>query len=98
MTAMGVKFGKVSLHLKGKSLELWEKIYSVGIVGLHALVIKLMSYFYLWGVFKLNKWVNYDKQSTYNAGLLTKIILFESINNYAGLFYIAFLKVSNNLY
>jgi len=91
---MGVKFYKVSLNIKGEGLEIFEQIFTIWIAILQTLIVKILSYLFNWGVFRINKWVNYDKQSAYNSGLITKIILFEFFNNFTSLFYIAFIKVT----
>ena len=44
---------------------------------------------------KLNDWQNYRKDYLRNNALAVKLILYDFINNYYPLFYIAFIKKSN---
>lgn len=63
------------------------------IIGsLNGVQIKVMSVIYSKLMSLFNDWENYEKQSQFDSSLTIKIILFEFINNYSALFYIAFFK------
>jgi hypothetical protein len=57
--------------------------------------IKVSSFIYSKIATWLTKWENHNKASKYDYNLSLKIVIFEFINNYSSLYYIAFLKESN---
>ena len=60
---------------------------------MNGLQIKIMSFIYWYIANWLTKWENHEKNSTFDYNLSIKIIIFEFINNYSSLYYIAFVKV-----
>ena len=54
--------------------------------------IKIMSYFFGYAADFLNEWENHEKTSIAEMHLSMKTVIFEFINNYFSLFFIAFIK------
>ena len=61
---------------------------------LNAMQIKIMNFIYKYVARKLTDWENHEVDTTYNANLASKLFLFQFVNSYNSLFYIAFLKSS----
>jgi hypothetical protein len=61
---------------------------------LNAVQIIVMNKVYTLVAKKLTDWENYETESMYNDSLATKLFLFQFVNSYNSLFYIAFLKSS----
>lgn len=59
---------------------------------LNAFQIKIMNFVYRRVAKKLNEWENYEYDSESNDNLALKLYLFQFINSYSSLFYIAFFK------
>jgi hypothetical protein len=59
---------------------------------LNAMQIKIMNSIYKIVAVKLNDWENHETDSIYNDSLATKLFMFQFVNSYNSLFYIAFLK------
>lgn len=59
---------------------------------LNAIQIKIMNFIYRIIAKKINDWENYEFDSEYNDSLALKLYLFQFINSYSSLFYIAFIK------
>lgn len=51
-----------------------------------------MNYIYGHVAKRLTNWENHEVESHYNDALATKLFLFQFVNSYNSLFYIAFLK------
>jgi len=66
------------------------KVTAVG-VG-NAIQIKIFNLIYARVAQQLNDWENYETYNDYNDGLTLKLFLFQFINCYSSLFYIAFCK------
>ena len=65
------------------------------LVGIaNALQIKIFNFIYGYVAAYLNDWENFELPSEYSDSLTTKLFLFQFVNSYTSLFYIAFLKVS----
>ena len=58
----------------------------------NAIQIKIMNYVYGHVAKWLTKWENHENDSHYHDALATKLFLFQFVNSYNSLFYIAFLK------
>ena len=73
-----------------------EKQTLIGIVSAIAntVLIAVMSNLYFIIAYKLNDWQNHRKDHIKSNELAVKLILYEFINNYYPLFYIAFIKKS----
>lgn len=70
------------------------KEYIPMIIGiLTAVQIKILSIIYSRVANWLTSWENHEKGSKYDYNLSLKIVIFEFINNYFSLYYLAFLKV-----
>ena len=65
------------------------------IACLNGLQIKLMNYIYYYIAEYLNEWENYFSITEKNNSLAKKLILFDFVNSYSSLFYIAFIKPYN---
>ena len=61
-----------------------------------ALILKIFSILYEIIARAFCNWENYEKKSQRNFGLGIKLIMFEFVNNYSTLFYIAFYKPYSN--
>jgi anoctamin-10/anoctamin-7 len=61
---------------------------------LNAIQIKVMNTIYRVVARKLTDWENHETDSLYNDSLAIKLFLFQFVNSYNSLFYIAFLKSS----
>ena len=59
---------------------------------LNAFQIKIMNFIYQKVAVALNNWENYEFDSQYTDALVWKLYLFQFINSYISLFYIAFFK------
>ena len=64
---------------------------------INSIQIKLLNYTYRTIANSLNNWENYQKDFLSQNSLAVKIILFDIINNYFSIFYIAFFKRTNFL-
>lgn len=63
------------------------------IIGIaNAIQIKIFNYVYTYIAVSLNRWENYEFPSEYDEKLTIKLFLFQFINGYISLFYIAFAK------
>ena len=65
---------------------------SVFIACLNGLQIKIMNYIYYYIALFLNDWENHFSITEKNNSLAKKLILFDFVNSYSSLFYIAFIK------
>jgi hypothetical protein len=69
---------------------------SLGIAQFTALInacqIKVMNFIYTRVAKMMNNWENYETEQQYNDALTIKLYLFQFINSYTSLFYIAFAK------
>jgi len=61
---------------------------------LNALQIKVMNVIYGKVAKWMNDWENYETDTIYNDQLSIKLFLFQFVNSYNSLFYIAFFKAS----
>lgn len=59
---------------------------------INAVQIKMMNQIYKIVATKLTDWENHEIDSSYNQALAIKLFLFQFVNSYNSLFYIAFLK------
>lgn len=59
---------------------------------LNAMQIKIMNYIYKFVAKKLTDWENHEVDTTYDSALSSKLFMFQFVNSYNSLFYIAFLK------
>ena len=62
------------------------------VASISGVIIKIMSIIYEYCARALSKWENYEKYSQQQNALAFKLILFEFVNNYGNLYYIAFIK------
>ena len=58
----------------------------------NAIQIKIYNYIYKYVAKWLNDWENHEFPSEYSDSLITKLFLFQFINSYTSLYYIAFAK------
>eukprot|EP00055_Hartaetosiga_balthica_P000497 m.136725 g.136725 ORF g.136725 m.136725 type:complete len:948 (+) comp10869_c0_seq1:30-2873(+) len=60
------------------------------------LVIAIVSFNFLYNIIAifLTDWENHERQSDYENSLASKVFMFQFVNNYASLFYVAFAKTS----
>ena len=65
------------------------------IACLNGIQIKVMNYIYYYISIYLNKWENHFSLQEKNNSLSFKLILFDFMNSYSSLFYIAFIKPYN---
>ena len=65
------------------------------IACLNGLQIKLMNYIYYYIAEYLNEWENHFSMTEKNNSFAKKLILFDFVNSYSSLFYIAFIKPYN---
>eukprot|EP00026_Physarum_polycephalum_P003265 Phypoly_transcript_03275.p1 GENE.Phypoly_transcript_03275~~Phypoly_transcript_03275.p1 ORF type:complete len:739 (+),score=105.38 Phypoly_transcript_03275:250-2466(+) len=76
-------------HSKIKNPNYW----ATGVGGVsNAVIIMILNKVYRYVAVKLNDWENHRTQSTYTDNLLIKIFLFQFVNSYTSLYYIAFFK------
>ena len=68
---------------------------SIFIACLNGIQIKVMNLIYYEIAEKLNNWENHFKMTDKNNSLSLKLILFDFMNSYSSLFYIAFIKPYN---
>lgn len=59
---------------------------------LNAFQIKIFNFIYLYVAKMLNSWENHELPSEYSDNLTIKLFLFQFVNSYTSLFYIAFVK------
>ena len=59
---------------------------------INAIQIKIMAFIYSYVAKWLNDWENIEYQTDYDNSLATKLFLFQFVNSYTSLFYIAFVK------
>lgn len=64
---------------------------------LNAFQIKIMNFVYRYVAKALNNWENYEYDSEYNDALTMKLYVFQFVNSYSSLFYIAFIKECGDL-
>ena len=71
-----------------------EKQTLIGVLSAieNVILIAIMSNLYYYFAYKLNDWQNHRKDFLKENALAVKLILYEFINNYYPLFYIAFIK------
>ena len=62
------------------------------VATLNACQIKVMNTIYKMVAVKLNDWENHETESSYNNALIIKLFLFQFVNSYNSLIYIAFFK------
>jgi len=62
---------------------------------LNAIQIQIFNAIYGWASIKLNDFENHRTDTEYEDNLIVKTFLFQFVNSYASLFYIAFLKADN---
>jgi len=65
---------------------------------LNAIVIMILNRVYRFVAIKLNDWENHRTHSYYYDNLLFKIFLFQFVNSYTSLYYIAFFKRNTTLW
>ena len=65
------------------------------IACLNGIQIKLMNYIYYYIAEYLNEWENHFSMTEKNNSFAKKLILFDFVNSYSSLFYIAFIKPYN---
>lgn len=58
----------------------------------NAIQIKIFNFIYIYVAQWLNNWENYEHPSEYTDSLTIKLFLFQFVNSYISLFYIAFVK------
>ncbi|RWS23472.1 anoctamin-8-like protein 3, partial [Leptotrombidium deliense] len=56
----------------------------------YALVVIAISHFYRIFADKLNNWENHRTQSSHEGHLIIKLVMFEFVNNFMSIFYVAF--------
>lgn len=56
----------------------------------YAILVYLMNYYYRQLASYLTEWENHRTQSQFGRHRVTKLVLFEFVNNFMSLFYIAF--------
>jgi hypothetical protein len=69
--------------------------YSTYLSLANAMQIKIMNTAHRVIAMKLTQWENYEYDSEYNNALTVKLYLFQFINSYSSLFFIAFIKRSD---
>lgn len=62
------------------------------VAGISGVQIKVFSVIYDYVATFLTNWENHEKETQFSNNLTLKIVIFEFVNNYTSLFYIAFLK------
>ena len=80
----------IGIFIAKKEHEEYQSFFSL----LNAVQIKIMNFVYRIVARKLNDWENYEYDSQYNNALTLKLYIFQFINSYSSLFYIAFFKSS----
>eukprot|EP00164_Ancoracysta_twista_P002959 GFYU01003941.1.p2 GENE.GFYU01003941.1~~GFYU01003941.1.p2 ORF type:complete len:695 (+),score=263.15 GFYU01003941.1:52-2136(+) len=78
-----------------KHMEPWGPALA-GMVN--AIQIQILNAIYGKVAFKLNKWENHRTDTEYEDALIGKIFLFQFVNSYNALFYIAFFKSQADLF
>ena len=69
-----------------KNIPFWVTLLS-------SLLVQVFSFIYGKVILKLTDWENHEKISKYDRSFSIKKVLFEFVNNYGPLYYIAFFKV-----
>jgi len=77
------------LFMQHANLSLWASIIG-GIMNAVAIVILNMIYRNI--AVRMNEWENHRTETSYHDNLLFKIFLFQFVNSYTSLYYIAFFK------
>ena len=81
----------VALFIYRASLD--KDSYGPTLVGIgNAVQIKIFNFIYGYVAVALNNWENYELPSQYSDNLTVKLFLFQFVNSYTSLFYIAFFK------
>ena len=73
----------------------YHYLISMFIASLNGLQIKIFNLIYYYIAKKLNDWENHSTINNKNNDLAFKLILFDFMNSYSSLFYIAFIKPYN---
>ena len=68
---------------------------AIKIASLNAIQIKIMNFIYYYLASALNSWENHSRLISKNNSLALKLILFDCVNSYSALLYIAFIKPYN---
>ena len=89
-------------YLKGKLIEWYadsidETGIGMGVASLNAIQIKLMNYLYTYFATKLNNWENHQKDYQKSNFLAIKLIMFDFVNSFFAIYYIAFIKSQGGL-
>ena len=82
---------RLKAHLVNGDINHDFKI-GIFIASINGFQIKIMNLIYYYIAYHLNNWENHSKISTKNNSLASKLILFDFVNSYSALFYIAFIK------
>lgn len=75
----------------------YEMGVGMGIASLNAVQIKVLNLIYSTLATKLNAWENHQKDYQATNFLAIKLILFDFVNNFFPIYYIAFIKSQNGL-
>ena len=78
----------IAIFIAKRDYSEWKSEFSL----LNAFQIKIMNFIYRYVAIMLNNWENYEYDSQYNDALTMKLYVFQFINSYSALFYIAFFK------
>ena len=78
----------IAIFIAKRDYSEWENEFSL----VNAFQIKIMNFLYRYVAKMLNNWENYEYDSQYNDALTMKLYIFQFINSYSALFYIAFFK------
>jgi hypothetical protein len=79
--------------LMQNSQDYWTEQFASVVGGiLNALVIQIMNKVYRTVAVKMNEWENHRTVTEFHNNLLFKIFLFQFVNSYTSLYYIAFFK------
>lgn len=74
----------------------WYADYSITLVSIiNAILIIIFNYIYFYLAFMLTGFENFKTQTQFEKSLITKSLVFQFINSYNSLFYIAFFKREN---
>ena len=84
------------LYWYNKWKNYWYADYSITLVSIiNAIFIIIFNYIYFYLAFILTDFENFKTQTQFEKSLIIKSLVFQFINSYNSLFYIAFLKREN---
>jgi len=78
---------------KARLIKLGYNVWGIRLIAIaNTIQIKIANFVYNFVTKYLNKWENYEYDSTYNDVVTFRLFIFRFVNTYTSFFYIAFVK------